>query len=109
MKPGMHVPFAALGLTAVILLTAAYIVYQLYFSPIAKFPGPFAASISRLWLVRHARNGDMHRQMISLHARYGEVVRTGPNEISVSDLDAVNKIYGSWSIRLGNNSLADEL
>jgi cytochrome P450 len=31
--------------------------------------------------------------MISLHARHGKLVRTGPNEVSVSDLAAIKKIY----------------
>ena len=33
--------------------------------------------------------------MISLHARYGHLVRTGPDEVSVSDLTAIKKIYGA--------------
>ncbi|MCJ1225072.1 hypothetical protein MMC12_001721 [Toensbergia leucococca] len=32
--------------------------------------------------------------MIDLHQRYGKLVRTGPNEVSVSDLAAIKKIYG---------------
>ena len=39
----------------------------------------------------------MHRKMIDLHAKYGTLVRTGPNEISVSDLDAIKTIYGKAS------------
>ena len=39
----------------------------------------------------------MHRTMIALHARYGTLVRTGPNEVSVASLPAVKKIYGAGS------------
>ena len=33
--------------------------------------------------------------MIKLHKKHGKLVRTGPNEVSVSDLSAIKKIYGS--------------
>lgn len=36
----------------------------------------------------------MHRTMISLHKKHGKLVRTGPNEVSISDLTAIRKIYG---------------
>ena len=35
--------------------------------------------------------------MIALHQRHGKLVRTGPNEVSVSDLAAIKKIYGASS------------
>lgn len=37
----------------------------------------------------------MHRTMINLHKRHGKLVRTGPNEVSVSDLSAIKSIYGA--------------
>lgn len=80
-----------------LLLCAFYIVYIRYLSPLAHIPGPLSLSLSRLWMVKHAWEGDMHRQMIAMHERYGKVVRTGPNEVSVSELSAIKKIYGSDS------------
>ena len=35
------------------------------------------------------RIGDMNRTMMALHERYGPLVRTGPNEVSVSDAAAI--------------------
>ena len=37
----------------------------------------------------------MHRTMIALHAKHGLLVRTGPNEVSVSDLNSIKTIYGA--------------
>ncbi len=37
----------------------------------------------------------MHRTMIRVHKRYGNLVRIGPNEVSVVDLSAVKKIYAA--------------
>lgn len=61
---------------------------------ISRIPGPFSAKFSRLWMVKHSWQGDMHRTMIALHRKHGKLVRTGPNEVSVSDLAAIKKIYG---------------
>lgn len=37
----------------------------------------------------------MHRTMIKLHKKYGNIVRTGPNEVSIADLSAIKKIYAA--------------
>jgi hypothetical protein len=80
------VPFAAF---------LAYVVYIRLFSPLAGIPGPFSASLSRLWLIQHSLRGDMHRVTIDLHKRHGKLVRTGPREVSVNDISAIKKIYGA--------------
>ncbi|WPH04488.1 Hypothetical protein R9X50_00737900 [Acrodontium crateriforme] len=69
--------------------------YQLVFSPLASIPGPFPAKLSRLWMTKHSWDGDMNRTMITLHNKHGELVRTGPNEVSVSNLAAIKTIYGA--------------
>ncbi len=77
-----------------LVLAGVYVAYQRYFSHLASIPGPFSASLSRYWLVKHTRRGDMHREMLRMHGAYGPLVRTGPNEISVVDPPAIKKIYG---------------
>jgi hypothetical protein len=73
----------------------AYIVYQRFLSPLSSIPGPFSAKLNNLWITYHSWKGDTHRTMIALHHRHGPLVRTGPNEVSVSDLSAIKKIYGA--------------
>ena len=80
---------------ALLVLPLVYIVYQRFFHPLASVPGPFFASLSRLWMIKHAWDGDMNVTMIDLHSKYGTLVRTGPNELSVSDLSAIKSIYGA--------------
>ncbi len=58
-----------------------------------SIPGPSVAAWTPLWMVYRSRKGDMHRTMIDLHSKYGKLVRTGPNEVSVSDLAAIRTIY----------------
>lgn len=72
-----------------------YVVYQRFFHPLAKVPGPFWASLTRLWITKHSWDGDMHRVMIDLHDKHGDLVRTGPNEVSTSDPTAIKTIYGA--------------
>ena len=79
-----------LGLTIPTLLSLAlaglvlyYIVYQRYLHPLASIPGPFAASISRLWITRLSWVGGTHRVMVDLHRQHGKYVRIGPNEVYV--------------------------
>ncbi|KAL9085052.1 MAG: hypothetical protein Q9165_007793 [Trypethelium subeluteriae] len=86
--------FVAAGLVPI---TIIYVVYQRFFHPLAKIPGPFWASLSRLWMTKHSWDGDMHQALVSVHKKYGKLVRTGPNEVSIADLGAMRTIYGAGS------------
>ena len=46
-------------------------------------------------MIKHSWQGDMHRTMIKLHKEHGDLVRTGPNEVSVVDPSAIKKIYAA--------------
>ncbi|KAI0751746.1 high nitrogen upregulated cytochrome P450 monooxygenase 2 [Daedaleopsis nitida] len=72
-------------------LVSSLIIYRLSpFHPLARYPGPTHLKISKLALTLLAsRKGIQHKYIKSLHDRYGDVVRTGPNEISFCDPDAL--------------------
>ncbi|KAF2449553.1 cytochrome P450 [Karstenula rhodostoma CBS 690.94] len=70
------------------------IVYRLYFHPLAKFPGPKFAAISILWYVFHWTSGDWPHHLAKAHRKYGDVVRTGPNELSFASAESWKDIYG---------------
>lgn len=55
-----------------------------YFSPLARIPGPFWASITRLWHAYHIFEGDHNTEIIRLHEQHGHFVRIAPDEVSVS-------------------------
>ncbi|KAK5160577.1 hypothetical protein LTS14_001589 [Recurvomyces mirabilis] len=78
-----------------IILPLAYSIYQRRFHPLAGIPGPLWASLTRLWMTKHSWDGDMNVVMIELHRKHGSLVRTGPSEVSVSDLSAIKQIYGA--------------
>jgi hypothetical protein len=82
------------------LLLITYIVYTRYFAGISHIPGPFSASISNFWKISAAWHQQMPQRNISLHRKYGPLVRIGPNMISVDDPSALSTIYGFKPIYL---------
>jgi cytochrome P450 len=75
--------------------TFADALYKLYFSPLAKIPGPKLYAISKLpWLYAWI-TGDSTHLLTRFHKKYGPVVRYSPNEISFTSSQAWNDIYGA--------------
>lgn len=74
-------------------LLPVIILIKNYFSLPTSIPGPFLArftSLYRAWLV-YKRNA--HDVQLGLHRKYGNVVRLGPDTVSVSGQDYLS-IYG---------------
>ncbi len=82
-------------LSVLAVLGVSYFIYLRYFHPLARIPGPFLASITRLWLVAKAQTWQRHWIEIALHKKYGPIVRISPNEVMVSDPRYVKMIYGA--------------
>lgn len=70
------------------------ILFNLYFHPLRKIPGPKIFAGSRLPYVYSALSGHLATDFRALHERYGPVVRTAPNEISFTEPTAWKTIYG---------------
>ncbi|KAI1088434.1 benzoate 4-monooxygenase cytochrome P450 [Rostrohypoxylon terebratum] len=74
-------------------LWASRIIYNLYFHPLAKIPGPWIAAITDApycwWLL----GGRQPFKMLELHNKYGPAVRIAPNEISFNTAQAWKDIY----------------
>ena len=45
--------------------------------PLASIPGPFAASVTRLWYVRRVRAGKFDQEARALHQHYGMFLYPG--------------------------------
>ncbi|KAH8103349.1 high nitrogen upregulated cytochrome P450 monooxygenase 1 [Cristinia sonorae] len=63
------------------------------FHPLALFPGPTLCKASKLWMVYKVAQGGSHQYHRALHKRYGDVVRTGPNELSFRHEGAIAPLY----------------
>ncbi|KAJ5661154.1 Cytochrome P450 [Penicillium longicatenatum] len=57
-------------------------------------PGPLMRSFSVIPRIVSVTRGFSHEDDIVLHRRYGKIVRTAPQQISISDPSAINVIYG---------------
>ncbi|KAJ5084713.1 hypothetical protein NUU61_009292 [Penicillium alfredii] len=68
--------------------------YNLFFHPLASYPGPFLARVSWIYHAIHTYRGTLAENTKRLHDRYGEVVRIAPNILSLNDGQAWEDIYG---------------
>lgn len=74
-------------------IIVARLVYLRYLSPYRDVPGPFLATISPLWRLRGALNGSLHKDITAAHRKYGPIFRIAPDEVSISDPEAIKTIY----------------
>ena len=76
------------------------IVYNLYFHPLHKYPGP------KLWIAfpifRYIATirGQLDHQMVALHTVYGPVIRITPDELSFITVQAWKDIFGHGHAQL---------
>ncbi|KAI0013031.1 cytochrome P450 [Xylariaceae sp. FL0662B] len=74
---------------------ACLVIYRLYFSPLARFPGPRIAAATgwyefyyQFWL-----NGKYIYEIEKMHKKYGPIVRVNPEELSIHDPEFYNELY----------------
>ncbi|GME44582.1 putative cytochrome P450 [Neofusicoccum parvum] len=84
----------AIALLGLVAYFSATIVYNLYFHPLASFPGPFLARSTLLWRLFHSMGGRFHIAIDREHKKYGSVFRVSPNELSFASVDSWKAIYG---------------
>jgi len=69
-------------------------IYNLYFHPLARFPGPSLAAMSGWWKIwRYMVTKDHIPKLFEVHEKYGNVVRVAPNELHFSDPDTYGELY----------------
>jgi cytochrome P450 len=70
------------------------VVYNLYFSPLSKFPGPKLAACTNIPNLYWTSTGEYHYKIKALHDKYGDVVRTGPKTLVYRSPQAFKDIFG---------------
>jgi len=81
-------------------LYSSLMVYRLFFNPLNRVPGPYWARISKFHLCsRQRKERKLHWYLKEAHRKYGPFVRIGPNDISVTDPEAVQIISAARCIK----------
>ncbi|EIM80682.1 cytochrome P450 [Stereum hirsutum FP-91666 SS1] len=94
-----HLAIAALtaSLTTgvyLVALASSVVLYRLApWHPLASYPGPRLAKLSKWWMAYWIARGERHLVLQRLHKKYGPWVRVGPNELSISLPEAVRPVY----------------
>ncbi|KAI3394417.1 hypothetical protein diail_2829 [Diaporthe ilicicola] len=83
--------YLAVALTFGIIAEA---LYNIFFHPLRTFPGPLTWRAFRLPFVIKAIQGRLAFEMLSVHERYGPVVRIAPNELAFAHPSAWRDIMG---------------
>ena len=83
-----------LVLYAVAILTLSYISLAFCTPGLRDIPGPVVAKFSDLWRLIQTWRGHYERVVQDLHRRHGNIVRVGPNIVSLSDPNVIESIYG---------------
>ncbi|KAI0468215.1 cytochrome P450 [Xylaria cf. heliscus] len=69
------------------------IIRHLFFNPLAKVPGPWYTNWTDVVLKTKILKGIGPIYVHQLHKQYGPVVRVGPNEVDVTNIETVKKIH----------------
>ncbi|KAI0749187.1 high nitrogen upregulated cytochrome P450 monooxygenase 2 [Daedaleopsis nitida] len=85
-------------------LAFSVVAYRLSpFHPLARYPGPLLCRTTMFWNACKTLNGRQHKYYQALHERYGNVVRIGPNLLTIRDPTLISPLLGTSGVPKGNN------
>ncbi|KAL8824325.1 MAG: hypothetical protein Q9191_005133 [Dirinaria sp. TL-2023a] len=80
--------------STLVLALFLWFIKPVFNSGLQAIPGPFLAKFSNLWRLIDTWKGSHHVTLMNLHRRHGNLVRVGPNTVSISNVDAIEGIFG---------------
>lgn len=86
--------FGSILLAAVALSIVIEAIRNYYCRGLDRYPGPWLAKFTNFWHWLDVQSNQHHHHLIQLHRKYGDVVRIGPNKLSISRPDYVPLVYG---------------
>ncbi|CAG8109311.1 unnamed protein product [Penicillium salamii] len=93
--PDVIVTLLGASLALIPLYFTCLMVYNIYFHPLSKYPGPKSMAATRIPYMQMVLSGRYPQKTRELHQKYGNVVRIAPDELSFTDGDAWKPIYGT--------------
>ncbi|KAM0541843.1 hypothetical protein ACHAO7_010255 [Fusarium culmorum] len=100
--PMVLLPLAAVAMLVV--YTLFWAIYNLFFHPLSKFPGPRLWAVSTIPYIRNFKAGECHFTILEMHKKYGPIVRVGPNDLSLNHPDGMKALRGHRKSGTGENS-----
>ena len=80
---------------AFVALTVVYYLVSTYkWNGLDRYPGPLLAKFTKLWHRLSVQSNRHQHQLLSLHRRCGNVIRIGPQTLSISHPDYIARVYG---------------
>ncbi|KAI9296060.1 cytochrome P450 [Neoconidiobolus thromboides FSU 785] len=73
------------------------VIYNLFFSPLRKIPGPLINQFFPFLLRYYLFNGTIHLYVTKLHEKYGKTIRLNWDNVSFSSDEAANQIYSTYT------------
>lgn len=105
LEANMALPVIPLiGAISVILLTLyRFLIFPVFISPLSKVPAAhWSATFSPIWILWTRFQMKENKTLHAAHERLGSVIRVGPSELSVNDLNGLRTVYaggfekGQW-------------
>lgn len=83
------------GPLALSYLVYKYLIYPVFLSPLSKIHNAhLSSSFSPLWILSKRRNEQENRAIHAAHVKHGDIVRLGPNEVSIACVDeGIRTVY----------------
>ena len=75
-------------------LFTSMIIYRRFFHRLREFPGPWMAGITKLQHVYQCANSQNHLLLDTMYQKYGQFVRTGPEEITIFHPEVLRAVDG---------------
>lgn len=87
-------PMVGIPVVIAVALLSVVLPYVLDPYGFRKYPGPFPAALSKLWIARQAGNGNRYEVVHDQHKKHGKFVRIAPDHVSIADHNAITEVYG---------------
>ncbi|KAK2604636.1 hypothetical protein N8I77_007549 [Diaporthe amygdali] len=83
-----------LNLLQVVGYTASRVIYNLFFHPLRRYPGPKLWAATSIPAGLNILTGKPHKNLLEIHKKYGNIVRIAPDELSLTHPDSWKEIQG---------------